>query len=409
MKILFFNTFSAVNGGAERLLYDTSATLLSKHIDVSIVFACDDSLFSRKDNWLNKINRYYLPELTYSALDQNDHLNYLGSAQYKECIRYLNDIVDIENPDLIHIHNFPSLDCFRQIPNHLPIIKTFHSYEYLCGRQLRLLPNQTICQHVPGEMCTTLCGSPEKQFKRGQIINEIDYMIKRFSRLTAVSQYIADIMMQVGIPEKKIEVLPNFTTMDSSCEKPSQEKAVLFVGRITPEKGLAQLIDIINLTKTKPKLLIAGADGLFGNTLHMHEVIEHADSVGIAYEVIGWKRDVELKKTYQRSTLVAVCSNWPEPFGLVGIEAMINKRPVVAFDVGGVSEWLSDGQTGFLVPPGDINAFAERIDQLVRNPQLREHFGMEAEKQCLQKFSPAKYMRKLLTIYGDSIHERPSD
>jgi glycosyltransferase involved in cell wall biosynthesis len=182
----------------------------------------------------------------------------------------------------------------------------------------------------------------------------------------------------------------------------------LFVGRVTPEKGLDQLIDIINLTETKPTLLIAGADGLFGSTLQMHEIIKRADDIGINYEIIGWKRDIELKKTYLRSMIIAVCSIWPEPFGLVGIEAMASKRPVVAFDVGGVAEWLQDGQTGFLVQPGDLNAFAKKIDQLVLDAELRERFSLEAEKQCIKKFSQETYAHKLLTIYKETISERSS-
>jgi glycosyltransferase involved in cell wall biosynthesis len=83
----------------------------------------------------------------------------------------------------------------------------------------------------------------------------------------------------------------------------------------------------------------------------------------------------EINQFYLESSLLAVSSVWPEPFGLVGHEAMSHGLPVVAFDAGGISEWLIDGENGFLVPWKDTDRFAARIEQLLRDKELGRRLG----------------------------------
>jgi glycosyltransferase involved in cell wall biosynthesis len=83
----------------------------------------------------------------------------------------------------------------------------------------------------------------------------------------------------------------------------------------------------------------------------------------------------ELKHFYQQASLLAVSSVWPEPFGLVGREAMCHALPVVGFDAGGIREWLFDGENGFLVPWMDTDAFAARMEQLLRDKELARKLG----------------------------------
>ena len=93
-------------------------------------------------------------------------------------------------------------------------------------------------------------------------------------------------------------------------------------------------------------------------------------------------------------------SRWQEPFGLSGAEALAHGVPVVAFDVGGVREWLTDSVSGFIVPEKDTAAMAGKLDLLYRDKSLAGRLGKAALELVRDRFSPEKYiaaMKQLLS------------
>ena len=94
---------------------------------------------------------------------------------------------------------------------------------------------------------------------------------------------------------------------------------------------------------------------------------------------------------------VVVCSSWFEGYGSVNLEAMASARPVVSTNRGGPSETVLDGETGFLVPPGDPTALAERVLQLLRNPVLRQRMGAAGREHVLRNFTAAAYAGQFKT------------
>jgi hypothetical protein len=99
----------------------------------------------------------------------------------------------------------------------------------------------------------------------------------------------------------------------------------------------------------------------------------------------GFVPSGELKNFYQDASLLAVSSVWPEPFGLVGQEAMFYGLPVVGFDAGGIREWLLDGENGFLVGWKDIDGLALRIEQLLRDKDLGRRLGARGRELVSQQ------------------------
>jgi glycosyltransferase involved in cell wall biosynthesis len=99
----------------------------------------------------------------------------------------------------------------------------------------------------------------------------------------------------------------------------------------------------------------------------------------------GFVPSGELKNFYQEASLLAVSSVWPEPFGLVGQEAMFYGLPVVGFDAGGIREWLLHGENGFLVRWKDIDGLALRIEQLLRDKDLGRRLGARGRELVSQQ------------------------
>ena len=408
MRILFLNSYSSVHGGAERLLFDTSSELIARDHKVSVVVANDDRRSPNPEFWPSKANRYYVPELMIPLTDRYNYNRLRQTPQYLDTLRYLQDIIDIEEPDIIHVHNFPRIEVLNEIRTKVPVVRTIHSYENLCGNQLKRLPDGSICEEKLGPACKANCSIP-KTFKATRVRAENRMMKKRFNRLIAISSYIKNVLVTNGFPAEQITVLNNFTRLLPKPLNVTEGNVVLYAGRITPEKGLLELIQSVSLTKTHPKLVVVGKDGVLGQSGFQQKVVETAALRGVDIQFLDWCAGDDLRAAYQRAKVIAFSSVWPEPFGLVGIEAMMQAKPVVAFDCGGVGDWLQHGKTGFLVPHLDIRQYAYCLDQLIIDDGLRRAMGKEAQECALKKFTAAAHINGLLDIYTEVVHESLTD
>src|SRR4029077_4396641 len=99
------------------------------------------------------------------------------------------------------------------------------------------------------------------------------------------------------------------------------------------------------------------------------------------------------------ASVVALPSVWPEPFGLVGIEGFAAGRPAVATATGGLGDWLADGISGLLVPPGDHRALARALDELLSDTERQDRMGAAGRSYTLANFSPERHMQELLRGY----------
>lgn len=113
----------------------------------------------------------------------------------------------------------------------------------------------------------------------------------------------------------------------------------------------------------------------------------------------GWLNDGALADAFDQASVVVVPSRWPEPFGIVGIEAMAHGRPVVAFRVGGVPDWLDDGVTGWAVAPGDVAAFADRLGWTLDHPDEAAAMGARGRVRVERDFLARGHLAKLMPIY----------
>jgi starch synthase len=189
---------------------------------------------------------------------------------------------------------------------------------------------------------------------------------------------------------------------------------LLFVGRITRQKGIIHLVRAIEyMDPGFQVVLCAGAPDTPEIAEEMKAAFERA-KVKRA-DVIWVEEMVDKKTVYELYSHAAVfcCPSIYEPFGIINLEAMACETPVVASAVGGIKEVVVDGETGFLVPleqmkkspfePIDPDQFARdlatRINQLMADPSLRAKFGAAGRKRAVEKFSWAAIARQTKALY----------
>ena len=173
---------------------------------------------------------------------------------------------------------------------------------------------------------------------------------------------------------------------------------ILFAGRLVEEKGASVLIEAfrrIACDNTGASLVIAG-DGPERPKLEAK-----VQTYGLEDRVLfsGFLTQEELQRELIYAQMQVVPSIWAEPFGLAALDSMAGARAVVASSVGGLTEIVSDGETGFLVPPDDPDALAERIALLIHTPHLAESFGQAGYARASALFSIRACVDQFETIY----------
>jgi glycosyltransferase involved in cell wall biosynthesis len=170
-------------------------------------------------------------------------------------------------------------------------------------------------------------------------------------------------------------------------------RRILFAGRVVKPKGLGVLIRAVRAVDAE---LVVCGDGM-----QLAAMRRLARRLGVERRVRfrGWLDPEQLARELASASVVAIPSLWPEPFGLVGIEALAAGRPVVASLTGGIPDWLEDGVTGVGVQPGDVRGLTRALDALLADPERQQAIGAAGREMVAARFSPERHVEALLEAY----------
>jgi glycosyltransferase involved in cell wall biosynthesis len=176
---------------------------------------------------------------------------------------------------------------------------------------------------------------------------------------------------------------------------------VVFVGRINRWKGWEVFLEAAAIVAPKfpsARFLVAG-DPPAGEESRMDVLQQQLFRLQLVdrVEVIGFEDDVP--GLLDQAAIVVVPSVWPEPFGMVTLEAMRAGRAVIATAQGGALDLIEAGRSGLLVPPGDALALAHAIESLLADPALRTRLGDAARHRAIATFSEAEFMDGIERVY----------
>jgi glycosyltransferase involved in cell wall biosynthesis len=170
----------------------------------------------------------------------------------------------------------------------------------------------------------------------------------------------------------------------------------LFIGRIIKSKGLREAISSLSKIDNEYNLVVCGD----GPDLDICRSM--ATDLGVSHRIkfVGWTNKKE-KEMYLAGTKVVVFpSMGPESFGLVGLEAMFYQKPVVAFNSGGINQWLENGENGFLIERGNTDQMAEYLNKILVSKSLRNEMGTKGRIILDTEFSLEKHISGLMEIYS---------
>jgi D-inositol-3-phosphate glycosyltransferase len=306
--------------------------------------------------------------------------------------------------DLVHANFWMSglvaADMKRRLG--IPFVITFHAL----GRVRRLHQQQAD-------------GFPDVRFAvEDRLVAEADRLIAE------APQDAGDLIRLYGADPSRIVIVPcgfdpeELWPLDKASARttlglPADQGIILHVGRMVPRKGIDTVIRAYALFladhDAPTKLLIVGGESDEPDPQRTPEIGRLqclANELKIQDRVcfVGRRGRSQLKYYYSAADLF-VTTPWYEPFGITPLEAMACGTPVVASNVGGLKFSVRDGETGYLVPPGDPDALAERFRMLYSSPALLRVFGQQAIQRVNELFTWANVADGLSKVYGEVMLE----
>ena len=323
MRILFVNEKCGYFGGIEQNVADTAAGLRDRGHVCVLAFQ----------------------ENTSRLADEYRDI-------FDECVPMLpfEKAVARARPDVIYIHK-ANVQALGPMPAGVRRVRMVHDHDLCCPRRHKYFAwNGHICNQPAGWRCyldLAFLGRGTGPAKIAFVSIGEKLREMRVNRdlplLLAGSRAMRFELLQNGFSPEQVSILAPVVRIPERAMAPiPRENRILYVGQLIRGKGVDLLLAALRHVDCDFELTIVGS----GNALHGLEA--RCAKLGLTGKVrfIGWVNPGDLGAYYAAAKLVVVPSRWPEPFGMIGLEAMHYGRPVVAFNAGGISDWLEDGVTG---------------------------------------------------------------
>ena len=398
MKILLSIDTWGLVGGTERLAGAVAAGLVER------------------DHELEVLCRSRTGDAPVEGLRSHE-LSFLGEARLtKGQAGQLADVVRSAAPDVIFQQSNCSLAALEVLLELAPLVRFVHDHLPFCPGLNKYHMDGTTCREPMGAECLT------RYYAKGgcTCLNPLQYQGRplaraaapfrllwakyreqatnaRAARLLTNSDYMARQLVQAGFAAERVERAWPFTLSGTEVQpegplgKDLQEwldaderPLVLTPARLTlPDKGIDYLLTAMGQVEADFKLVVAGT-GPAEEWLRTKALQDGLTEERLFWA--GWQDSGSMETLLSRASVVVCPSVWDEPFGLVGLEAMSHGTPLVAFDVGGIPEWLDDGVNGFLVPRCDTWAMAKATERILMDAALAERLGAGGRTVLAERF-----------------------
>jgi glycosyltransferase involved in cell wall biosynthesis len=397
MKILLLSEFyPPVISGVSRHVHSLSRELGKRghHVTVCTLRHKDSPEYEEEDGL--KVHRLRGLFQRIPFIYKDPAMRYHPPVQDGLLTRQLAGIITAEQPDILHTHGwilYSVLPLKKKL--NIPLVNTLHGYELCCPKAL-LMKNKVICQQTVGRHCI-LCSLGHYGLAKSLAcyygVRTNRDKLKSVDKFIAVSSFVKEANCQaLQLKEEDVVVIPNFyvggAAIDEAKASDFPPDFILFVGFLWPHKGVEVLIKAYQKLNTPTKLVLIG---------YVHPDYRYQSRENLL--VIENAPHDTVMAAMARCRFAVFPSTWPEPFGHVAIEAMSQKKALIASDMGGLRDIVVDKESGLLVPPGDSDRLREAMALLLERPGKAAEMGERGYHLFLQNYTPEVVIPRIINLY----------
>ena len=405
MRILMLaQFFPPTIGGEERHVQDLSIELAVRGHDVAVATLWREGVPEFEVDQGVRVYRIRGSLQRVGALFSEKERQHSPPFPDPEALWALRRIIMRERPDIVHAHNwivhsFTPLKAWSKAK----FVVTLHDCSLVCA-QKRFMSRGALCSG-PGLLKCLECAAAYYGPAKGvpiMLANSIWGKVERrmVDMFLPVSRAMAEVnqLAKYGVPHR---VIPNFIPNNLDVlpgdgsplltELP-KDNYLLFVGDVARDKGVEVLLRAYAKMKSQVPLVLIG-----------RAVADFPMNFPPNVRVLqSWPHEAVMQ-AWSRCTVALIPSICLEAFGIVALEAMAMGRPVVASRIGGLADIVVDGETGFLVAPGDWCALRDAVQRLLDDPMLRERMGTMA-KQRAAEFQARAVVPRIEQVYREVLY-----
>ena len=327
------------------------------------------------------------------------------TAEVEQCIGSFK-------PDVIHVHNTmplisPSIYWTAQRFG-VPVVQTLHNFRLICP-QAMLLREGRVCEDCVGKLpwrgvvhgcyrgSVAQTGVMALMLTTHRLLGTWQHKVTRY---IALNEFARAKYIRGGLPGARISVKPNFVDVPalSVPRGALSREGLLFVGRLSEEKGIALLLDAFARLSPGQTLRVVGSGPL---EPWVRDQLPRLPGL----HCLGPLPAEQVYAQMRRSAALVLPSICYENFPRTIVEAFACGLPVIASDLGALPSIVRQGQTGLLFQPGDAEALAACITAATSEPESLRQMGLLARDHYERELTGATNYRQLLTIYAQAIDE----
>ncbi len=383
MRILFVNEKLGFFGGVEQNIYDTARGLRGRGHWCALAYDHDTG---------RSLEQYA------SAFDRTLRVDMGAGASWK-----LDDALQQMSADVVYFHKVPILPDSSPASRAVRWVRMVHDHDLTCPRRHKYFAfSNKVCKHRLDWRCWCDLAFvrkrpgggklPVQYFSIPRAKRELDRNCGLLSEALVGSNFMKQQMVCNGLAASRVNIVPPVVVApDVKVTPVGDAPNILYVGQLIRGKGVDLLLHAMAKLKCDFRADIVGTGNADGKLKALCGRLGLDSRVHFA----GFVPHDRLGEYYARAKVLAVPSRWPEPFGMIGLEAMHYARPVVATAVGGIPDWLDDGVTGLLAPEQDVQALADAMTRLLLDTDLANRMGHAGRERVLRMYRFEDYLATL--------------
>lgn len=398
MKIALVNNYYYLRGGSERVLFSDQDSLRAMGHDVR-PFA------PRDERNEEAVSQAYFPTVRECQGGRSGQVKAAVNIIYSSSVgrafgRFLDDFL----PGVIHCHNIYGklttavLDEAKR--RGVPIVLTAHDQKLVCPAYLGLRQVHPCQLCVDGGYWRCLRWKCHKQSAAASLIYTVESYFNRLedkydavSRFLCPSRFLQSTLIRSGIEQHRAVYHPNAVAFLQYLPSFEPGTYCLYVGRLSPEKGLMTLLEAV--ARNQIPLRIAGTGPLDDDVT----MLIARRKLNVRME--GYRSGADLANLYRNAAFTVVPSEWYENASMSVLESFAYGKPVLASAIGGNPELVIDGKTGRLFPPGDVAALAKAAGEMWAGRDELSEMGRNARSLIENEFSQQRRIADLIRIYEE--------